>query len=138
MNKPVFLSSLQSIFKRKKNYTLKEIVPWIQKASLGVSKKIRNDYVDMDYIKKLNTEERKFLKNFNREFYNADFQHSGTVLHNNKEKELDCYNRNNSRNRCVYALLKCRNRLYTFGLDIPETSFTFEDDLIEYLDYNNF
>lgn len=136
MNKPIYFNRLQQIFYKKKSheYTIKKMMPWYIKNELNSTRRIRNDYIDFDYIHILNKEERAFLKTFNSEYNNASFEHKGSILQN-KEAELDCYNKNNARNRDIYALLKCRGLLLTFGIEAPDTQFTeFEDELIDYLD----
>src|ERR1044072_3969977 len=89
---------------------------WRSRSQIGVSRKIRNDYSDFDYIDKLDDKSLTWLKAFNREYYNADFKHKYKKLHRSKTERRICFGSNNSRNRDIYALLKTRRMLVTFGL----------------------
>lgn len=68
--------------------------------------KSRTDLIDYDYISSLNEEERAYLNSFTEEYINANFKHDGKKIHTKKEHELDSYNRNNSRNRCIFTKSK--------------------------------
>lgn len=88
------------------------IVRYNAYAGLSVSVKNRNDYADYDYIHKLDEKSLNFLKAFNREFVNADFQHKYKKLFKSKRAKKVCNDANNSRNRCLYNKLKwCYDQL---------------------------
>lgn len=65
--------------------------------------KIRHELFDQDYIHLLNEEEKKFLNKFNSEFFNASVDKK-EPLHSTDELRKDVYDRNNSRNRDIYAI----------------------------------
>ena len=109
------------------------------RATLPVSVKHRNDYADYDYLDKLNPEQLSWLKGFNREFVNADFNHA-FVKHFTDKKIA--YDLNNSRNRCLYNLAKYSNELqFITVLEKTENSkwnnmsFNPENALINLIDY---
>lgn len=83
-----------------------------QRATLGVSVKLRNDYADYDYLNKLNPEELKFLKAFHREFVNADFKHKHGRIYDKKYQKQRIYALNNARNRDVFNIKKWTGQLY--------------------------
>lgn len=72
----------------------------------GVNSKVKQEYMDQDYINALSDSEKKFLSDFNEEFYGGNFQHSGKKFHRSKKARKSCYDRNNARNRCLYGLKK--------------------------------
>jgi hypothetical protein len=72
----------------------------------SVHPKSRWELIDQDYVNKLSAEEKKWLSDFNEEYVGASFNHSGTILHKTKEEKLDCYRRNNSRNRDTVSLFR--------------------------------
>lgn len=74
--------------------------------------KVRQEYLDMDYINKLSNEEKKFLNKFIEEELNASFKKSNrSNLTKDPKKRKEIYNRNNARNRCLYGISKANNRL---------------------------
>lgn len=89
-------------------------VSYRQIASLPVSVKNRNDYADYDYLHKLNDKELEWLMSFHQEFVQGSFKPDRKRVHKTKKLRLDCYARNNSRNRDVYATLKVRHMLFSF------------------------
>lgn len=68
----------------------------------------RWEYIDQDYVDKLSDEMKALLSNFNEEFYGGYFGHPGKILHKKKSAKKDCYNRNNSQNRDIYAINRTR------------------------------
>ena len=68
------------------------------------------EYLDQDYIDKLSDEEKRFLSDFNEEFYGGSFGHKCN-LHRTKKLRRECYARNNSRNRDLYAISRAANQL---------------------------
>jgi hypothetical protein len=71
--------------------------------------------MDCDYANKLNNEEKRFLSNFNEEYYGGNFNHPGKQLHKTKAMKKDCYDRNNARNRDAFGILKIRGSLLEFS-----------------------
>lgn len=68
--------------------------------------KTRWELIDQDYINKLSEEEKQWLSNFNEEYISGNFNHKGKRLHRKKKERLECYGRNNSRNRDMFTLLR--------------------------------
>lgn len=123
--------------KKKNNKTTKKTVkkrdtvryPGLVKS---VNSKVRQEYIDQDYINKLSDKEKKFLSDFNEEYYGGNFQHSGKKLHKKKERK-DCYNRNNARNRCLYGIAKAGGKVID-NIVKKEESYEIEEEIIENLD----
>jgi hypothetical protein len=57
-------------------------------------------------VKKMNPKE--WLNSFMEETVCANFNHKGDRIIKDKEGELECYRRNNQRNRCVYTKQKAQ------------------------------
>lgn len=87
-------------------------IPHKKWAALGVSVVNRNDYADYDYLDKLNSKELKWLKTFHQEFVNANFKHNNKIVNKRKKFIKDIYDKNNSRNRCLFNTLKWNNLLF--------------------------
>lgn len=107
-----------------------------------VHPKVRQDYLDIDYADKLSDKEKEWLSNFNEEYVGASFTHKGKSLHRTKKARKDCYDRNNARNRDVFALAKANGRLegineltgeYNKAVDLNPN--TVEDAVIEVIDF---
>lgn len=87
--------------------------------------RIRQEYIDQDYIDQLSDKEKEFLSNFNEEFYGGNFKHKGKKLHKSKKSKRTCYGRNNSQNRCVFGIGKAKgNLVYNHPLLMSDTSGT--------------
>lgn len=65
--------------------------------------KTRYEAIDYDYINKLSPEEKQWLNNFTEEYTNANFTHKGKKILKTKKDKKESFDRNNSRNRCVYT-----------------------------------
>jgi hypothetical protein len=72
--------------------------------------KTRFELVDYDYINKLSPKEKEWLNNFTEEYVHANMKHAGKKLHTTKRLKKDCYDRNNSRNRCILTRNKAAGR----------------------------
>jgi hypothetical protein len=104
------------------------------------------DYLDQDYVKKLSDAEKQFLSNFNDEFYGGSFNHPGKQLHRSKKKKRECYDRNNARNRDLFAISRATNQLDRFREHVEPDQTWFpqtaqekypgehEDNVLELLD----
>jgi predicted PolB exonuclease-like 3'-5' exonuclease len=68
--------------------------------------KTRYDLVDYDYLDSLSDKEKEWLNRFTEEYVHANMNHKGKVLHRTKKMKKDCYDRNNSRNRCILTKSK--------------------------------
>ncbi len=67
---------------------------------------------DLDYVAKLNAEEKAWMNKFMGEYVGAKLKKKDSGnLHNSKELKKSCYDRNNSRNRDIYARSKARDGL---------------------------
>lgn len=77
----------------------------------GVNSKARHEYMDFDYLGKLNSEEKQWLSNFMEEYMSGNFKHQGDTLHKTKEQKKACYDRNNARNRCMLTKAKATGRV---------------------------
>lgn len=72
--------------------------------------KTRFEVLDMDYLKKLSTEELEYLNKFMAEYVSGAFKkddtggYSSENLHRTQEERRECYTRNNTRNRCALTI----------------------------------
>lgn len=103
--------------------------------------KIRQEYLDYDYLDKLNKKELDWLNRFTEEYLGANFNHSGTKLHRSKEKRRELYNNNNSRNRCITSQSRAKGMLNMMGEEsltkyekYQESLYFCEDDMVNYID----
>lgn len=99
--------------------------------------KIKQEYLDQDYIKKLSPEEKQFLSDFNEEYYgaNLDFEDlENNRFHKTEKEKKDCTDRNNARNRCVYGISKTASKLDEIDKAPVQDTGDIEDLLIEYID----
>jgi hypothetical protein len=78
-----------------------------------VNLKIRTELLDYDYLSQLNEEELEWLNKFTEEYVHASLntKNPRKNLHRTKKMRIDCYNRNNSRNRDVLTRNKMLNKL---------------------------
>src|SRR6267142_2579106 len=68
-----------------------------------------NDY---DYLHKLSEKDLTWLNKFTEEYVNASFSKDNKKnLHKTKTLKKDCYNKNNSRNRCIFSKEKASSIL---------------------------
>lgn len=100
--------------------------------------KTRYELIDYDYINKLSEEEKEWLNAFTEEYVNANMNHDGKKIHNTKKLKRDCYNRNNSRNRCIWTKAKASGSGVNLeSIDNSEKkklSANSENELLEKLD----
>jgi hypothetical protein len=110
--------------------------------------KLRQDYMDTFFIngvtsvtgegkgiRALTEEEKDWLNNFYGEYYNASVNHRSyeEQLHDNEELVKDCYDRNNSRNRCLLNKGKAINKVEfrswkDFDQDTIHDDFIYENE----------
>lgn len=91
------------------------------------------EITDIDYVHKLNTEEKQWLNNFMEEWVNANLDHSGKKFHKSKKSRKIVYDRNNARNRDVFSQSKAQNKLNYIDNPLSaslDTSINTEDELI--------
>jgi len=80
--------------------------------------KTRAEVLDMDYLKKLNEEELKFLNQFMAEYVSGSFKkdaigtYSDDNFHKTAEERRECYTRNNIRNRCGLTVSNATGQTY--------------------------
>lgn len=77
--------------------------------------KSRQEFLDFDYIEKLNDSEKEWLNRFIEEEVNADFRHKGKKLNRTKKEKQKIYNNNNARNRDIYTREKAAGKLMMTG-----------------------
>lgn len=125
---------LKKDIKRKKTKRSNKRYPALDPA---VNLKTRIDLIDYDYIDKLSDKEKEFLNKFTEEYTIASFKKGKKKIHTKKEHEKDAYDRNNSRNRCIYTKSKAYGNL-SYLEDLKEMMkddfFEMEEDLIEKID----
>lgn len=129
---------------KKKTKRSKEKHPYLEKR---LNSRVRQEYIDYDYVDNLSEEEKEFLNKFTGEYYGGSFNKDGTDLTaDNTEGYRESYNRNNARNRCLYG--RIRNRVgvtkmlnYEDIINMVEEHLSkghsdsyIEDAIIEYLD----
>lgn len=71
--------------------------------------RVRQEYIDYDYLDQLSDEELEFLNKFTEEELNASFKNDETDFNKSKEEKRVIYGKNNARNRCLYG--RQRNRV---------------------------
>jgi hypothetical protein len=100
------------------------------------NKKIRREFIDVDYVDKLTDKEKEWLNKFMDEYNgaNLDFQNLKKNIHNSKKLKKDCTDRVNARNRDIYAMAKANGTLSNLDTNIEINGDNFENDLIDYLD----
>ena len=101
--------------KKHKNYTnsgkrARKKYPGLDKA-MGLKR--YSEWIDFDYIDKLNEEEKKWLNDFMVEALGGDFRPRGkeNAIHNTKELQKECYGMANRTDRDLYNVLKRTNNL---------------------------
>jgi hypothetical protein len=99
--------------------------------------KTRQDEIEVDYLHKLNDEEKEFLNKFNEEYVNAslDRKEFNNNIHNTKQGKQSCDKRNNERRKCSYTRSKASNGLKYIGDLKKEPGIkNYEDILIDKID----
>jgi len=123
----------------------------IKNASLvkKYNSKVRQEFLDADYLDKLSEKELDWYARFIAEDNNANFNHPGKQIIKSKKTIREIYQKNNARNRDLYGLI--RNKVgatkllnYDDVLNLVEEelqkefgSSNYEEALIEFLDYAN-
>lgn len=70
--------------------------------------RVRQEYIDMDYLEQLNEAELEWMNKFMGEYNNASFNNDGTDIDQSAEGKKSAYDRNNARNRCLYGQIKAK------------------------------
>lgn len=113
----------------------------------GYNSKIRQEFIDQDYLHKLSEKELKFLDDFMSEWNNASVgkqsEAENNRFHKTAKEVKECTDRNNNRNNDVYGIAKARNLVskqdYSALKDFienkePVNNNFVEDALIDFLD----
>ena len=113
------------------------------------TKLIRQEYMDYDYIDKLDDKTKQWLADFTNEYYNASVgkqkdKGKNNRFHKSKKEVKDCQHRNNLRNNDVYGKAKAKNNIvhtHNAGTYDPEIRNKYnkidevENALVDYLDH---
>lgn len=108
--------------------------------------KIRQEYLDYDYLNKLSKEEYEWLAAFTHEYNCANLKHDyDKVFKRNKLARKEHNDRNNSRNRDTYSQIRAQNRMIYLQGGAPEfldnvnepDALNPEDSMIELIDNKN-
>lgn len=112
--------------------------------------RVRQEYLDYDYVNELSEEEKQFLEDFNKEYYNASVGKQVDEGKNNrftkgKDAVKAAQDANNARNACLYGRAKAHGTMSKYDVKavqefiedkrVPSTN-NIEDALIDYLDYS--
>lgn len=135
--------------KKKKTNRKKQKFPSLTRK---YNSRVRQEVLDYDYIDKLSDEEKQFLEDFNKEFYEARVGRQADEGKNNRftkgrKAVKEAQDNNNKRNSDLYG--RVRNKVgatkllnYEDVLNIVEENLSrdidpnaLEDALIDYLDY---
>lgn len=101
--------------------------------------KTRFEVLDMDYLKKLDDAELKFMNQFMAEYVSGAFKktedgdYSKDNFHKTIEERRECYSRNNTRNRCGLTISNATGK--TFRCDDISAfmdSLTDVDSMVEF------
>lgn len=112
--------------------------------------RVRQEYLDYDYLDQLNEEELAWLNKFTEEYLNASFNRDDSDLQPYETYGKDSNDRNNSRNRDLYGALKNKDNKFKNNKLVNYDNMTgdienelsrdlnpkaIEDAYIEFLDY---
>jgi hypothetical protein len=89
------------------------------------------DFCDMDYWSKLSKDEKKWLRQFEWEYYYATGLQNDSALHKKLKQKRDIYGRRNATARTVNHALTATGSLSEASLPSPE------DAIIEAIDRKN-
>lgn len=83
--------------------------------------KIRRDLIEVDYLDKLNDEQKGWLDKFNNESINASFDKNPKKnLHKTKEQKKACYDANNARNRDILSRAQAQGKSVSLEEQLEE------------------
>ncbi len=72
--------------------------------------RVRQEYIDFDYVDQLSEEEKEWLNAFSEEYHCASLHKNSEVhknrFHNTLELKKSASDANNDRNRCTYSIAK--------------------------------
>jgi len=86
--------------------------------ALNVNRQVANrkEYLEVDYLHKLNDEEKEFLNSFQSETVITNFKHRGEKLYD-KDNRKEFYDDNNRRNRCMLSKAKATGMIVSYSKD---------------------
>lgn len=127
--------------RKKKTNRSKAKYPGLEKR---FTSRIRQEYLDYDYLDKLSDKDKEWLNNFTEEYLGANFKHPGKKMHKRKREQRELYNNNNARNRCAYGTSKVTGSVINYDFNelheliegqqsVNETNYL-EEALIEFID----
>lgn len=115
--------------------------------------RIRQEYIDMDYLDQLSEEELQWMNDFMKEWNNAGVSgikdktnktaEESNRFHKTAKEAKECTDRNNSRNRDMYSIAKAQNMIHKEDYEIiagwleekePVSNNYTEDAMVELLD----
>ena len=73
--------------------------------------KVRKEFIDFDYLHKLDPEDLEYLNKVMEEELHASFKNDETDLNQSQEDKRRVYSNNNARNRDMYAITKASGLL---------------------------
>jgi len=109
--------------------------------------KIRQEYIDMDYIDKLSDDEKAWMNDFMSEWNNASVGKQAEAeqnrFHKTAKEVKECTDRNNARNVDIYGVAKAKGMISKLDFEATQeiiekkqqigSNFT-EDSMIDMLD----
>jgi hypothetical protein len=124
--------------KKQKNAKRKRDLEQYPALNPRLNAKTRYEVLDMDYLKKLSHEELDYLNRFMGEYVSGAFkkdndgEYSEQNLHKTNEERKECYNRNNTRNRCALTIaIATGNVIRTDDITSLIDSLTDADSYVE-------
>jgi len=91
--------------KKKTKYNQQQYASFNPKYQVGNRRSL---LTDIDYLDKLNDEEKEWLNRFLQETVVTNFNHGGETLIDDPEKRRALYRENNARNRDMYNLYRAK------------------------------
>ena len=104
--------------KKKENIKKKRGLDKYPALNPRLNAKTRFEVLDMDYLKKLDDAELKFMNQFMAEYVSGAFKkteegdYSRDNFHSTVEERRECYSRNNTRNRCGLTISNATGRTF--------------------------
>lgn len=102
--------------------------------------KLKQEYLDFDYIDKLNDYEKQWLSDWSDEHYGAKLDYKNLEnnrFHKTPEDKKACTDRNNARNRCQYGIARAGGKINNPENGVESVDTNSEDDVINAIDKKN-
>ena len=99
--------------------------------------KVKQEYLDFDYINSLTEDEKQWLSDFSDEYYGAKLDYENLEnnrFHKTPEDKKACTDRNNARNRCQYGLARAGGKINNPELGVESVDMSSEDTVIAAID----